>query len=148
MTSMWAWSKCANTRRIFRRRRGRYPIASETAMRNKGVTQICPLISTCPNALVFAMWKIEPALPLRNRTSPSRSSRRVLSSDTWSRINWQASSSDSKPSSSVTKRNRTSGLYLESVSAMKFQYMDWQQDLRSAYARKCSESFPFYEHVH
>jgi len=113
----------------------REPVAVNAEVGDPRFSQICPLISTFPNALVFARWKIEPAFPLRNRTSPSLSSSRVLSSGTWSRINWQASSSDSKPSSSVTKRNRTSGLYLRSMLAHETVKYKLSQDSRSAYAR-------------
>ena len=72
---------------------------------------IWPLISTFWKAADLAPSKNLRALPVRSFTSPSSFSSRKLCPP-WSQMNLALSSSDSKPSSSVTKRSLTSGLYL------------------------------------
>lgn len=81
--------------------------------------QIWPLMSTLLKAFARAASKRLPALPVRNTIVSEWSSRRCWPPK--SRMNCAESASDSNPSSSVTNRSLTSGLYLSHVSTAHTQ---------------------------
>lgn len=97
------------------------------ARKGVGGDHIWPLMSTLPNADCFAPSNRLPALPVATRTSPSFSCKRccppcrVMKSRqdrSWSASNTDSFSSTAKPSSWVRNLPLTSGLYLQSLSAV------------------------------